>query len=177
MKILNNNLPVLLATLTGLSFIGLSALQSSEVIGQGVNQATVYNPPSNVRVTPNGRVLCSLRTVTTINVYGMSGQWYQTDACNGQMGYIHQSQVQLIDDNNTETVSGTCEVVGIRTGQLSLRFTPNGRVRAGLNNGNLVQPLQPPQGQWYYVKVLRGPNSRVTGLNGWVNSNYLNCYD
>ncbi len=31
------------------------------------------------------------------------------------------------------------------------------------------------QGNWSCVRVLEGPNSRVTGLEGWVNSNYLDC--
>ena len=71
-----------------------------------------------------------------------------------------------------------CRVVGIRTGQLALRFNPNGASRAGLNNGNVVD-VYDQQDQdsitWYYVHVIRGPNSRVTGLRGWVNSNYLDC--
>ncbi|XWK90459.1 MAG: SH3 domain-containing protein [Phormidium sp.] len=68
-----------------------------------------------------------------------------------------------------------CEVTNIQTGQLALRFSPNGRSRAGLNNGNLVRFIS-SQGIWYYVRVLTGPNSRVNGLEGWVNSNYLECY-
>lgn len=69
-----------------------------------------------------------------------------------------------------------CLVVGIRTGQLALRFTPNGQSRAGLNNGNIVDVYR-QQGIWFYVRVVAGPNSRVTGLEGWVNSNYLSCSD
>lgn len=73
---------------------------------------------------------------------------------------------------------GRCRVVRIRTGQLALRFNPNGASRAGLNNGNIVD-VYDQQDQdgitWYYVHVIRGPNNRVTGLRGWVNSNYLDC--
>ena len=68
-----------------------------------------------------------------------------------------------------------CQVTNIQTGQLALRFSPNGRSRAGLNNGNLVRYIS-RQGIWYYVRVLDGPNSRVNGLEGWVNSNYLECF-
>lgn len=68
-----------------------------------------------------------------------------------------------------------CQVTNIQTGQLALRFSPNGRSRAGLNNGNLVRFIR-NQGIWYYVRVLEGPNSRVNGLEGWVNSNYLECF-
>lgn len=70
-----------------------------------------------------------------------------------------------------------CSVVNIKTGQLALRFTPNGKSRAGLNNGNTVKWLRQGSGAWVYVRVLEGPNSAVKGLEGWVNSNYLSCYD
>ena len=73
-----------------------------------------------------------------------------------------------------------CDVDNLRQGQLALRNTPNGEARAGLNNGNIVRSLHgeaPPQGIWKYVEVIAGPNSRVEGLKGWVNSNYLICYD
>jgi hypothetical protein len=67
-----------------------------------------------------------------------------------------------------------CDVVNIKTGQLALRFTPNGKSRAGLNNGNHVL-LKKQEGIWAYVNVIRGPNKKVEGLEGWVNSNYLAC--
>lgn len=89
-------------------------------------------------------------------------------------------------DRSTPDTAGTaqtkqepfvrCRVVGIRTGQLALRFSPNGESRAGLNNGNIVDAYQ-QQGIWFYVRVVSGPNSRVTGLEGWVNSSYLSCND
>jgi hypothetical protein len=69
-----------------------------------------------------------------------------------------------------------CEVVGIRTGQLALRFEPNGASRAGLNNGNIVDVFQ-QNGLWWYVEVITGPRGTV-GLRGWVNSDYLgSCED
>ncbi|BAZ41652.1 hypothetical protein NIES4101_76190 [Calothrix sp. NIES-4101] len=76
----------------------------------------------------------------------------------------------------TPSASATpiCTVTGIQTGQLALRFSPNGKSRAGLNNGNQVVPIQ-ARGNWFYVRVISGPNNRVTGLKGWVNSNYLYC--
>jgi hypothetical protein len=67
-----------------------------------------------------------------------------------------------------------CDVVNIKTGQLALRFTPNGKSRAGLNNGNHVL-LKKQDGIWAYVNVIRGANKQVEGLEGWVNSNYLSC--
>ncbi len=70
-----------------------------------------------------------------------------------------------------------CDVINIKTGQLALRFTPGGKARAGLNNDNVVKWLKEGDSPWVYVRVIQGPNRRVNGLTGWVNSNYLSCYD
>lgn len=73
-----------------------------------------------------------------------------------------------------------CDVYNLQQGQLALRNAPNAEARAGLNNGNTVRSLHreaPEQGIWNYVEVIIGPNSSVEGLKGWVNSNYLSCYD
>jgi hypothetical protein len=59
-----------------------------------VGTATVFAPPSNVRLAPNGKILCSVKRVTTINIYGATGEWYYTDAC-GEMGLIHTSQIRF----------------------------------------------------------------------------------
>jgi hypothetical protein len=56
--------------------------------------AIVFNPPSNVRVIPNGAIVCSVRTAGSINIYNSVNGWYQTDVC-GSMGYIHQSQIRF----------------------------------------------------------------------------------
>jgi hypothetical protein len=61
---------------------------------QGPRRALVFDPPSNVRVTPNGAVLCSIRSRQLINVYSRSGQWYETDYCGGN-GYIHEGQLRF----------------------------------------------------------------------------------
>lgn len=63
------------------------------ISSQGV--ATVFDPPSNVRATPNGRIICSVRQVMNIDLYGAtSNGWYRTDVC-GAMGYIHNSQIRF----------------------------------------------------------------------------------
>lgn len=56
--------------------------------------AYVFDPPSNVRETPNGKILCSINRPTNINVYGHSGDWYYTDAC-GRSGVIFKDQIQF----------------------------------------------------------------------------------
>lgn len=68
-----------------------------------------------------------------------------------------------------------CSVVNIQTGQLALRRSPGGESRAGLDNGNTVAFLRQGGEPWAYVRVINGPNSRVNGLEGWVNANYLSC--
>jgi hypothetical protein len=56
--------------------------------------ATVFNPPSNVRTSPNGTILCSIPQRRTIQTYGSNGSWYYTDAC-GEIGVIHSSQIRF----------------------------------------------------------------------------------
>lgn len=58
--------------------------------------AFVFNPPSNVRISPNGSILCSIKAANTINVYDSFNGWYFTDACGGgRQGVIHFSQIQF----------------------------------------------------------------------------------
>lgn len=56
--------------------------------------AFVFDPPSNVRISPNGDILCSVQRASTINIYGSTGEWYYTDVC-GSMGVIHSSQLRF----------------------------------------------------------------------------------
>ncbi len=67
-----------------------------------------------------------------------------------------------------------CLVVNIQRGQLAVRSAPGGRSVAGLNNDNSVRFIR-RQDKWYYVEVVNGPNPRVNGIRGWVNSEYLEC--
>ena len=70
----------------------LASGRSAQSPGPGV--AIVFDPPSNVRSTPNGAIQCSVRSRQTINIYGKEGQWYLTDYC-GSTGYIHEGQVRF----------------------------------------------------------------------------------
>lgn len=133
--------------------------------------AYVFDPPSNVRNVPNGAIICTIARRSTLNVYQKEGQWYYTDACGG--GYIHQSQIRWRSSNfNGNNLSNRARVVGIQRGQLALRDSPNGNSLAGLNNGNVVQIIE-QQNNWAYVEVISGPNARINGMRGWVNSYYL----
>ncbi|MBD2637245.1 SH3 domain-containing protein [Limnothrix sp. FACHB-881] len=93
----------------------------------------------------------------------------------GRLGTTHLMPM-MSKQGSKQTPLLRCRVVGIRTGQLALRHTPGGASRAGLNNGNIVDVYE-QQGIWDYVQVVSGPNRRVTGLWGWVNTNYLACND
>lgn len=56
--------------------------------------ALVFDPPSNVRESPNGQIICAVREKININLYERQGLWYQTDVC-GRMGWIHSSQLKF----------------------------------------------------------------------------------
>lgn len=132
--------------------------------------AIIYDPPSNVRKTPNGAIICTVNKVTEINIYENKNGWYSTDICN-KLGYIHQSQIRIQKNNFGNS---TCVVVNIKTGQLAVRKSPEGEAIVGLDNNNTVQYIR-GEFPWYYIQVINGPNSKVNGRQGWVNANYLNC--
>lgn len=67
-------------------------LEKANISNSGV--ALVFDPPSNVRTTPNGNILCSVRNKTTINIYSSVGDWFYTDVC-GNRGVIHRSQIRF----------------------------------------------------------------------------------
>ncbi len=63
--------------------------------------ATIIDPPSNIRSSPNGTVICVARTRgTLVNILGSTGisdnngVWYYTDYC-GRQGVIHSSQIRF----------------------------------------------------------------------------------
>ena len=61
---------------------------------QAAKSAYVFAPPSNVRTSPNGDILCSVESQKMIQVYGSQGSWFYTDVC-GKMGVIHSSQIKF----------------------------------------------------------------------------------
>lgn len=54
----------------------------------------VFDPPSNIRSTPNGSILCSVTSRGAIPIQGRQGDWYQTDYC-GSPGFIHKEQIRF----------------------------------------------------------------------------------
>lgn len=66
-----------------------------------VRTAVIIDPPSNIRATPNGTVICVARSRgTVVNILGSTGisdsngTWYYTDYC-GRQGVIHSSQIRF----------------------------------------------------------------------------------
>ena len=47
--------------------------------------AVVFDPPSNIRLAPNGAILCAVTIQQTISIQGRQGDWLQTNHC-GQTG-------------------------------------------------------------------------------------------
>lgn len=79
------------------------AIKKSNSSGTKGELALVNAPPSNVRESANGEVLCTLTKKTSINTFGvaevsyskiddMDVEWYYTDAC-GKMGVIAATQL------------------------------------------------------------------------------------
>ena len=56
--------------------------------------ALVFDPPSNIRVSPNGEIVCSVTSKGSIRIYNEVDGWYRTNAC-GVMGVIHRSQISF----------------------------------------------------------------------------------
>ena len=56
--------------------------------------ALVFDPPSNIRVSPNGDIICSVTSRGEIPIQRKYGEWYQTNYC-GEPGFIHQSQIRF----------------------------------------------------------------------------------
>jgi hypothetical protein len=62
--------------------------------------ALVHTPPSNVRESPGGKVICVIREKKTVTVSGSTnitdddGEWIRTNAC-GKPGVIHSTQINM----------------------------------------------------------------------------------
>jgi serine/threonine protein kinase, bacterial len=87
------NRPQSAATQAMIEKVCITEANSTRAASSGSN-ATVFDPPSNVRVVPNGEILCTIRESRTIQTYGISGSWYKTDAC-GKVGFIHADQLRF----------------------------------------------------------------------------------
>ena len=75
----------------------ISTPQVSQTQNAVVRLATVFDPPSNIRSAPStaSSITCSIRTIRSIRILGTEGNWYKTDACDGQLGYINRRQIRF----------------------------------------------------------------------------------
>lgn len=136
-----------------------------------------------VRSSPNGKSKAGLDNGNTVTLLRQgSAPWVSVRvingpnrAVNGLEGWVNSDYLSCGETSETPQVS--CDVVNIQSGQLAVRSSPNGRSKAGLNNGNTVRWIKDGSAPWVYVSVINGPNRQVNGMEGWVNSNYLSCYD
>jgi hypothetical protein len=85
--------------------------------------------------------------------------------------------------NLAQVKPALCEVTALQSGQLALRATAGGKSKAGLDNSNNIILLKPDieslQGRptpWVNVRVTNSSNKRVLGMEGWINSEYIDCY-
>lgn len=181
-------IPFLSLSMMGLN-LPVSAIpkNTQEMLVAQLRSCSVVNIQTGqlaLRSTPNGQSKAGLDNGDTVALLteaeGFNPWVYvrvlagPNSRVNGLEGWVNSNYLSCSGESSQNT-SGACDVVGIQTGQLALRFAPNGRSKAGLDNGNLVMPFKTGPEPWVYVRVVRGPNARVNGMEGWVNGNYLNC--
>ena len=146
--------------------VTIVSLVTNYLVSQPVSASTVVEadalviePPSNVRVTPNGRVMCQVKQRKVIQVFHwslMTGEgspsngWYSTQACEQDSGgWIHSSQIKLLEDWRPQ---------GIRPARVidppsNIRESPNGRIVCQVKGRNELLSLVTynKQGNWYLV--------------------------
>jgi hypothetical protein len=138
-------------------------------------QTGQYRPNGRSRAgLDNGNIVTLLQQGSSPWIYVQVN--YANSGVTGLKGWVNGNYLACEEGNNTPNPVNSCEVVGIQTGQLALRYSPNGRSRAGLNNGNVVKIIRYGNRPWVYVSVISA-NRGIRGLQGWVNSNYLSCFE
>ncbi len=72
----------------------------SKILNSRFMEMRVFDPPSNIRDKPNGKILCAVPKKEIITIYIIpvedgNDSWYWTEYCGkGQWGMIHDSQVK-----------------------------------------------------------------------------------
>lgn len=81
--------------------LGQNNNSSSDTKPAGVVRAIVLDPPTNIRVRPNGEVQCVINKSDYIGILDREAvrdskgdKWYYTNAC-GKIGLVHQSQIEF----------------------------------------------------------------------------------
>ncbi len=200
MKMLKNLIkPLATIPLVSLSVVGLnlSLVSSATTVTSKPHQPTatlisqkvtcsvanIQTGQLALRSTPNGKSKAGLDNGNTVvllrqcsapcvYVRVINGP---TRAVNGLEGWANSDYLSCGD--TSEAPKASCDVVNLQSGQLALRSSPNGKSKAGLNNGNTVRWIKDGSTPWVYVRVINGPNRQVNGMEGWVNSSYLSCHE
>ena len=70
--------------------------KSNKAVSGSTSQRTalIFDPPSNVRTSPNGEVLCSIKEKTRVTINQINGDWYNVDIC-GSSGWIKADQLKF----------------------------------------------------------------------------------
>lgn len=77
----------------------MTACRASEKSAEISTVVSTVNPPSNIRDSPNGKILCTVKEQgTMVKLYGSTditdnnGEWFYTKHCGGKTGVIHSTQ-------------------------------------------------------------------------------------
>lgn len=72
----------------------------ARIPGELISRVKLLDPPTNIRKTPNGEVLCRIEQAQILQVYKGSpvehngAKWYQTQVCGSDSwGVVHESQI------------------------------------------------------------------------------------
>lgn len=67
---------------------------TSPSFNPGIALGVVFDPPSYIRKSPNGKILCTIKELRAIELHGgiTTDGWLFTSACGG--GVIHKSQIR-----------------------------------------------------------------------------------
>ena len=102
--------------------------------------ALVIDPPSNIRRTPNGEIICAVSSPQTIVILSPQGDWYPTDFC-GESGFIHKSQLRL-----------KTQQAWVIDPPSNVRSQPNGQILCVINQRSQIEVSDQVAG-WYRTNI------------------------
>ena len=131
----------------------------------------VGNSTLNVRTSPWGKVIGSLRTNNKVNITGSSGDWYKI-SYKGRTAYIHKNYVSTnklsagktpVKKSKSSGSSSSYGTVKV-SGTLNVRTGPWKSVIGSLRNGNRVK-ITGSSGDWYKISY--------KGRTAYIHKNYV----
>lgn len=64
--------------------------------------AVLQESVSEIKTSPNGDTLCTVEGRGFINIHGHLDDWYSTDICRGELGVIHESQINYLEPSEIQ---------------------------------------------------------------------------